>query len=299
MKLRLSLFAVFIFALFLNASAQISTPEKGSIWIYKYGNIGSRGPVFSIYKRDSTIGGRSAIVLDETFYDTYRDPGKPDIDTISRLGSILCLKDSTVFYWNINQFDTLYDFGAEIGAEWTYYFAGREDTLKAFVLGKGVDSNLGAFVELEYTDKYDFPWKDTIYEFILGGSKYILPWDETWLRLDGHSGGPLQCFSNSSGRYSERTWTAGGAACTDIIEKLGVYKIAKENIFNIYPNPSKGVISIDANQKPTKMEVYSMFGKLIFSSDKEFKTPPLSSQIYTVKLWRKDGLLEVHRVVVE
>ena len=88
MKLRLSLFAVFIVALFLNASAQISTPEKGSVWVYKYGNIRSRGPVFSTYKRDSMIGGRSAIVLDETFYDTYRDPGKPDIDTVGRLGSI-------------------------------------------------------------------------------------------------------------------------------------------------------------------------------------------------------------------
>ena len=67
----------------------------------------------------------------------------------------------------------------------------------------------------------------------------------------------------------------------------------------MYPNPSKGVIGIDANQKPTKMEVYSMFGKLVFSSDKEFKTLPLSPQIYVVKLRRKDGLLEVHRVVVE
>jgi len=283
----------------ISANAQVATPEKGSVWIYKYGNIGSRGPVLANYDRDTMIDGKSAIVLDETFYDTYRDPGKPEIDTIKRLGSILYIEDSTVFYWNTNQFDTLYDFGAEIGEEWTYYFSGRQDTIRVIVQGKGVNNDLGAFVALEYTDKYDWPWKDTIYESLLGGSRYILPWDETWLQLDGHQGGPIQCFSNSKGRYSDRTWTADGAACTDIIEKLSVDQIAKENLFSIYPNPSKGVISISTKQKPTRMEVYSTLGELVFSSETEFKTQTLFPQRYIVKLWRNDGLVEVHRVVVE
>lgn len=299
MNLRPLLFTVLIAVFSLNANAQIATPEKGTTWIYDYGNIGSRGPVLAYCDRDTMIDGKSAIVLDETFYDTYRDPGKPEIDTIKRLGSILYIEDSTVFYWNTNQFDTLYDFGADIGEEWTYYFSGRQDTLRVIVQGNGVNSDLGAFVALEYTDKYARPWKDTIYESLLGGSGYILPWDETEMQLDGHRGGPLQCFSNSKGRYSDRTWTAGGAACTDIIEKLSVGEVAKENLFSIYPNPSQGVISISTSQKPTRMEVYNTLGELVFSSETEFKTQTLSPQMYVVKLWRNDGLVEVHKMVVE
>ncbi|MDB4106940.1 T9SS type A sorting domain-containing protein [Bacteroidia bacterium] len=141
--------------------------------------------------------------------------------------------------------------------------------------------------------------KDTVYEKTLGGSAYIIPEKQIAQFVDGQEGGPLVCFSNSKGRYSEKTWTVSGAACTDIVDKLGVDNTAGENMFSIYPNPSKGIIRVNADQNPTKLEVYSSHGELVFSSETKLETRPLSRQIYAVKLWRNDGLVEVHRVAVE
>jgi len=277
--------------------AQISTPEKGSKWVYHHSNIASFGPLFSTYKRDTLIGDKSAIVLDETFYDVYRDPGKPNIDSFSDVGNIIFIEDSVVQYLNNGKFETLYDFGAEVGAKWEYYFAGK-DTLIAYVVGKGQDDNLGAFLDIEYIDGFGSR-RDTIYEKTLGGTSYVIPWDETLMQLDGHEGGPLTCFSNSQGRYSEKTWTSGGSPCTDIIDKLSIEERYASNIFTIYPNPSNGFIKIFGSTQPQKMEVYNVLGELVYTSINVFEYEDLSSQTLYIKLWRKNGKVEVHRVVVE
>ena len=300
MKVRgLLLTVVLFFTLGLNA--QVVTPEKGSKWVYNYVNASSRGPKIATYERDSILQGKSALVFDETFYEQ----ANPRKQVYNYVGNIISIEDSLVMYFNIDKWDTLYNFGADVGDNWNYYFVlSDRDTLKVEVIKKGEEPNLGAFLilEYEYYNKYFDEiekWKDTIYELTLGGTEYIIPWDNVVMILDGQSGGPLQCFSNSKGRYSDRTWTAGGAACTDIIEKLSVDQIAKDNLFAIYPNPSRGRISISTKQKPTRMEVYSTLGALVFSSETEFKTQTLFPQLYIVKLWRNDGLVEVHRVVVE
>lgn len=301
MTLRLLLFTVLTSVFSVNVNAQIAIPKKGSVWIYDYVNAGSRGPKISSYDRDTMLGGKPALVLDGTFYEL----ANPRMETFNYAGCMVTIDDSLVSYWNDNQWDTLYYFGAEVGDSWKYYFVfSGEDTLNATVLDKGIDQNLGMFVSLEYEyfDK-DFrvleSWKDTIYELTLGGTEYIIPWDNVVMKLDGQSGGPLECFSNSKGRYRDKVWTAGGEACTDIVEKLSVDQLAEDNLFSIHPNPSKGMISINANQKPAKMEVYNTLGALVFSSETEFRTQILSPQLYVVKLWRNDGLVEVHRVVVE
>jgi hypothetical protein len=285
----------------ITVSAQIETPEKGSKWVYNYVNAGSRGPIIASYDRDSILGGKSARVIDESFYE-QADPRK---QVYNYIGNILAIEDSIVWYWNDNQWDTLYHFGAEIGDSWNYYFDfSGEDTLKATVLNKGSDPNRGVFISLEYEyyDK-DFnmleSWKDTIYELTLGGSEYIIPWDIVVMKLDGQSGGPLECFSNSKGRYSEKTWTTGGEACTDIIDKLSVDELSSSKIFSTYPNPSSGTIRISGAILPLKMEVFTVTGQQVYSSEKVFEVYNLSPEIYNVKLWRKDGKVEVHRVVVE
>jgi hypothetical protein len=281
------------------SNAQIKTPEKGSIWVYNYSNLIYGGPIVAIYDRDSVILGKTTLVLNETTYLAAGGSGNPDIDTAIRIGALLHIVDSVVFYWNNNKFEILYDFGAKVGEEWSYSVWDNKYTVRAVVVNKGVRNNLGAFVELEFTDFFERPWRETIYEKTLCGEKYILPWDETLKRLDSHQGGPLQCFSNGQGRYSDKTWTPGGAACADTITKLSVDKIAKDKLFTIYPNPSSGIISISAHQKPVRMEVYSTLGDLVYSSETEFKTQTLSPQLYVVKLWRNDGGVEVHRVLVE
>jgi hypothetical protein len=294
--------ALSLFVLFYTfAWAQISKPEKGSKWVYDYSNAGSFGPKMASYDRDSLLEGKLAMVLDETFYEL----ANPQKQIYYYVGNIVAIEDSLVWYWNNEEWDTLYDFGAEVGEGWNYYFYfSTKDTVVSRVLEKGTDSDLGVYMILEYEMQYEWEdtatlFIDTVYERTLGGSIYIIPWDRMTTALDGQSGGPLMCFSNSKGRYSERKWTAGGAACTDIIEKLSVGESTKLKMFSIYPNPSSGIISISAHQKPVRMEVYSTLGDLVYSSETEFKTQTLSPQLYVVKLWRNDGGVEVHRVLVE
>jgi hypothetical protein len=67
----------------------------------------------------------------------------------------------------------------------------------------------------------------------------------------------------------------------------------------MYPNPSNGTIRISGNRQPQKIEIFSATGQQIYSSENTFEIDNLSPQIYFVKLWRNDGRVEVHKVVVE
>jgi len=293
---RFSAFSLFVlFNTF--AFAQISKPEKGSVWVYEYRNIGSRGPVLSTYDRDSTVGGKNGMVISEKLYDVYTDPGRLNLVIRTLTGKILYIEDSVVYYFSDSQYDTLINFGAAVGEGWTN--DAFEDLITVNVLGKGADSLLGSFLDIEYSFWQDWTYRDTVYERLLGGREYPIPRDYLSSQLDGHEGGPLTCFSNSKGRYSEKTWTAGGVACTDIIDKLSVGEVSQTKLFSLYPNPSNGTIRILGNRQPQKIEIFSAMGQRVYSSENTFEIDNLSPQIYFVKIWRNDGKVESHRVVVE
>jgi hypothetical protein len=192
----------------------------------------------------------------------------------------------------------LYDFASETGEKWLYRYS-NNDTVVATVFGRGTDARLGVFIDLEFKQRNLPSYRDTIYERLLGGYNYIIPWDVMASYLDGQEGGPLRCFTDSKVSYVSDLWEEKKLPCKFLSKRLGVETIEKTNMYAIYPNPSKGVFQINDNKKPAKMEVYSTHCELLFSSETTFQTPQLSPQLYTVKLWRNDGLVEVHWVVVE
>lgn len=265
--------------------------------MYDYRNVASHGPVLSTYHRDSTVGGKNGMLISEKLYDVYTDLGKLNLEIRTLTGKILYIEDSVVYYFSNSQYDTLINFGAAVGEVWTN--DAFEDLITVNVLGKGADSLLGAFLDIEYSFWQDWTHRDTVYERLLGGKESTIPRDYLSSQLDGHEGGPLTCFSNSKGRYSEKTWTAGGAACTDITDKLSVGEISQTKLFSLYPNPSSGTIRISGNRQPQKIEIFTTIGQQIYSSENVFEINNLSPQMYFVKLWRIDGGAELHRVLVE
>lgn len=281
----------------VSTQAQIVIPEKGSEWVYHYTNLNVCGPIVATYASDTLLAGKTAMVIAQTLYDVCQEPQEPAVDSIKGIGNVLVIEDSLVMYWHNVKYDTLYDFGAKVGDKWMYRYS-TNDTLNALVLGKGIDSELGVFLDLEFSHSFYPTRRDTVYEQLLGGTNYIIPWDVEASQLDGQEGGPLRCFTDSKLSYVSSWWEARNLPCKYLSKRVDVDQVAVNNLFTIYPNPSKGVIRIET-QKPEKMEVYTVLGELVYSSDHVFETRHLSSQLYVVKLWRKDGLVEVHRVVVE
>jgi hypothetical protein len=67
----------------ITVQAQITVPEKGSEWVYSYENISACGALVAIYKSDTTLAGKSAMVLKETLYNACTFPEKPYADTLT------------------------------------------------------------------------------------------------------------------------------------------------------------------------------------------------------------------------
>ncbi len=295
-----SLFFFTTLFLICTANAQIKTPTNGSTWIYDYVNISFRGPLVAMYTKDTLLSGKNALVFKETLYDVYDYLNEGKTDTLKGEGNIIAIEDSLVSYWFNGKFDTLYNFAAKIGDNWTYAFDNK-DTLNASVLGKGIDDRLGTYLELEYTSKFFPPRRDTVFEHLLGGTNYIIPWDVEVSHLDGHSGGPLRCFSNNNLNYVSKWWEERNLPCMFLSKKIGVDELNKTNSFTIYPNPSHGSIHIksNANSVVRLIVVYDSKGQIVFESKGLLAIDNLSPQLYFVHIYTENGFLETHNVVVE
>lgn len=300
MKISYVAFAI-LFLFSAGVNAQTKTPEKGSAWIYDYQNVGSFGLISCTYERDSLIQGKVAIVMDATFYE----PANPTSKDRTYIDNIILIEDSTVFYWNMGRFDTLHDFGAEVGDGWSYfYYSMGLDTTRIEVIEKGVSQDLGAYFIMQYETSNFSPEgnlelvRDTIYEKLLGGNNYIIPTDYMKTIIDGQEGGPLVCFSNKNGAYREGTWTKGGASCKQEIDQLGMVHIYPDKASLIYPNPSSGGLTISSHFSIDKIEVYNQNGTSVLEALSSNHLMLSRSGLYFVKLLTKSGEVINEKVLV-
>jgi len=252
------------------------------------------------YTKDTFLSGKNAMVFEKTLYDIYDYFNEGKIDTLKGVGNIISTEDSLVSYLFNEKFDTLYNFAANIGDEWMYAYSSK-DTLIASVLGKGTDARLGFYLELEYTSKYFPSRRDTVYEYLLGGTNYIIPWDVEVSHLDGHSGGPLRCFSNNNLNYVSKWWEERNLPCMFLSKKIGIDELNKTNSFTIYPNPSHGSFQIksNANSVVQLIQVFDLKGQIVFETQGLGAIENLSPQLYFVRIFTESGTFETHKVLVE
>lgn len=295
---RCKLVVLAVFSFFSGLFAQISNPEKGSRWIYDYVNLNSCGPIISTYSRDSLVAGKTAMVFDAKYYDVCQEPQEPLIDSFRYVANIIVIEDSLVWYWHNEMFDTLYDFAAKAGDEWKYRYS-LNDTVNALVMGVGTDARLGYFLDIEFKHARS-SYRDTIYERLLGGTNYIIPWDVMASYLDGHEGGQLRCFSNSTINYVAQWWETRNLPCDFLNKKIGITDV-KNQQFSLYPNPGNGKLYLrpSENKKPKSITISDSRGLVVYQSDSTDLLIELEPQTYFVRIVRQDGRVEVHKVVVD
>ncbi len=72
-----------------------------------------------------------------------------------------------------------------------------------------------------------------------------------------------------------------------------------ENHFMLYPNPTKGKLNLNTNQKIILIEVYNLVGQKILETKTEINLSNFESGIYFVKIKDSNGFSEVHKVIKE
>jgi hypothetical protein len=93
----------------------------------------------------------------------------------------------------------------------------------------------------------------------------------------------------------------------EVNDKIGIDEVqAKQEYFTVYPNPSNGNIQITSsnNQKPDKIEVFDMQGRVVHFTINDPFTAPSSTLhcpagVYYLKIYRTDGYYETHKIIIQ
>lgn len=277
--------------------AQISVPTQGSTWNYSYSNISESGRVELVVSKDSVVLGKPSKVITRTWYSDVVNSER-SIDTFVQESYIISIEDSVLSYFTGSEFDTLYDFAAQVGASWTVQdYSNTELTIA--VEGEGRDTFLGKSLMLSYMSLGSIVFRDTVYEKMLSGHRFFIPWDYKASLLDGHVGGDLRCFkSNGSLSYTNPEWEVTGNSCIHLL--LGVNNLVYLESASVFPNPCKDnfIVALPqgSNEVIVGMEIYDNLGNLQLSYNNmerlrfvrlEHNLPP---SFYVLKIETESGL---------
>lgn len=238
----------------------------------------------------------SNVVFDPIFLATRND-------SVFRL-----LNDSTPYL--------LYDFGAQVGEKWQFApndtVFGCDSVPVATVLGRGVQTITGQpvrFVDITfpmdtayYTTPPSYrPFSNEILDYTIypdfGSINYSTPFTPRPNLCNGSSFDlsryKLLCFSNDSMSLKFES-----KPC-DFVPYISIEEFEPIS-FEVYPNPTNGLVNIQSDEMVARVEVYSLNGqKLIETIQTESIELPASSGMYVVAIYFEDGKSVVTKVVRE
>jgi hypothetical protein len=301
MKTTLFLFAV----LFSAATYAQSWAPTGAKWHYTY--IGfSTGYVEIANEGDTVIAGQTCQQLQKTFNGLGFGvtPETFVFDTAYTYEN-----NGVVYVLEQNQWKTLYDFNAVVGAHWPMApypdFGGctANSQLKVIATGtKVINAETLKYMVVDFCnpDLTSQGFQDTIIEKIGFTGSYMFPFDVCTMAFDGNEGGPFRCYSDNNFNTYKPFYDE---ACDFIV---GMEELADALQIELAPNPSNGVFEIKTEkQEPLDILVYNQAGVLV--SKHHFENPlanttlQLTSQakgIYFAHL-SQGGQKGVKKLVVE
>ncbi len=226
---------------------------------------------------------------------------RPDIE-------FLFTRNDTVFFLDtvFNQFQILYDFNAESGDSWFIKVKDAEienDTVFVTVDSTSVKTINGfdlKALHVTYVNSCG-QWPEIYHSTILeriGDLTYMFNWypyfygacDVNW--TEG-----LRCYEDEEfGFYS-----TGIAEVCDFSTSISEFKL--QNSFDVFPNPSSGVIFVDVDSKEKLiLEIIDLKGRLLYSgsfvSSVSVDLSELRKGMYLVELKHNGRLVGLKRLVI-
>ena len=237
---------------------------SGAQWHYSYYGF-FPGYVDIAYSGDTLIDGQVTKKLTKTFHGLGWGM---DVTSYS-IGTEYTYEANGVVYLRYqNQWDTLYNFSAQVGDSWRMAkqpfanVAPQNSRLK--VLGTGIkviNSNTLKYVKVEFVDPQMNPlgFEDTIVENIGFIGSYFLPYDMFDGFVDGNEGGPFRCYSDNNFALYKPNYLE---VCDYI---MGTTELEGSSSFQVYPNPVSDQINIPATyiNEYGAYRILSSEGKLI------------------------------------
>jgi hypothetical protein len=237
---------------------------NGAQWHYSYYGF-FPGYVDIAYSGDTLIDGQVTKKLTKTFHGLGWGM---DVTSYS-IGTEYTYEANGVVYLRYqNQWDTLYNFNAQVGESWRMAkqpftnVATQNSRLKVIATGtKVINSSTLKYVKVEFVDPQMNPlgFADTIVENIGFIGSYFLPYDLFDGAVDGNEGGPFRCYSDNN----FATYKPSYLEVCDYI--MGTTELEGSASFQVYPNPVSDQINIPETliQEYNHYRILSNEGKVI------------------------------------
>ena len=248
----------------------------GAEWYYEITN--DNGSITYQYLEcaaDTTINEQPIHIL--VRINTLYDKQKSEIITHEYVYE----ENNKVYWWNktLEEFTTLYDFGAEVGDEWEIKVGNESITMHVDAV-EPYDYEGQTLKLLRVSDTNDIFSGD-----IVCGIGHLTSFFPEKLMSKGYRVEGIRCFWQDG----ELVYQNGDQDCDEIYEQhhLGVDEIDAEFGFTIYPNPSHDVLFVLSDNINSEYRITNMMGQTLFigtidSETQQIDISSLTNGIYFI-----------------
>ena len=270
---------LFLFLLFSGFSYAQNWAPNGAQWHYSYYGF-FPGYVDIAYTGDTLIDGQVTKKLSKTFHGLGWGMGV----TSYSIGTEYTYEANGVVYLRYqNQWDTLYNFNAQVGDSWRMAkqpftnVATQNSRIKILATGNLLINNeTRKYLVAEKCDSTNISlgWlNDTLIENIGFLHDYLLPYDQFDGAVDGNEGGPFRCYSDNNFALYKPNYLE---VCDYI---MGTTELEANATFQVFPNP----VSDQINMPVAYLDEYKTY-QILSSEGKMLQSGETTPQIDAAKL---------------
>ena len=238
---------------------------NGAQWHYSYYGF-FPGYVDITYTADTIIDGQASKELTKTYHGLGWDQS---ITSVTFGYEYTYEANGVVYLRYQNQWDTLYNFNAQVGQSWRMAkqpftnVATQNSRIKILATGNLIINNeTRKYLVADKCDSNNISmgwFNDTLIENIGFLHDYFLPYDQFDGAVDGNEGGPFRCYSDNNFAIYKPNYLE---VCDYI---MGTTELEGSASFQVYPNPVSDQINIPESliQQYNHFSILSNDGKVI------------------------------------